>query len=135
MVVLEALAEGLPVIGSSVVQWLIEGAGEVVVGEDTEPMPRRSAHSRSRSRRRQLSEVALERARAFSWESSAAGYVEVLDASTEREGTSIAINEQDNVGALQRAGRPGRARTCARARARDRSWPRRRYCLAWRWRR
>ena len=34
LVVLEAMAAGLPVIGSSVVQWLIEGAGEVVVGED-----------------------------------------------------------------------------------------------------
>ncbi len=34
LAVLEALAAGLPVIGSSVVQWLIEGAGEVVTGED-----------------------------------------------------------------------------------------------------
>jgi glycosyltransferase involved in cell wall biosynthesis len=79
MVVLEALAEGLPVIGSSVVHWLIEGAGEVIVGEDTGAYAEALSALADPDRRRQLSKVALERAQAFSWESSAAGYLGVLN--------------------------------------------------------
>lgn len=86
MVVLEALAEGLPIIGSSVVQWLIEGAGEVVVGEDTRAYAEALSALADPDRRRQLSKVALERAQAFSWESSAAGYVEVLNVMSRQRG-------------------------------------------------
>jgi glycosyltransferase involved in cell wall biosynthesis len=79
MTVLEALAAGLPVIGSSVVQWLIEGAGEVVAGEDARAYAEALWALADPERRRRLTSPALERARAFSWESSAAGYLEVLD--------------------------------------------------------
>jgi glycosyltransferase involved in cell wall biosynthesis len=79
MVVLEALAEGLPVIGSSVLQWLVEGAGEVIAGEDTSAYADALRALADPVRRRRLAGVAIERARGFSWESSAAGYLEVLN--------------------------------------------------------
>ena len=79
MAVLEALAAGLPVIGSSVVQWLIEGAGEVVAGEDVGAYAEALRAFAEPERLYKLSSAALERARAFSWESSVAGYLEVLD--------------------------------------------------------
>jgi glycosyltransferase involved in cell wall biosynthesis len=79
MVVLEALAAGLPVIGSSVVQWLIEGVGEVVAGEDAKAYAEALKALAEPERRHRLTSAALERAQAFSWESSAAGYLEVLD--------------------------------------------------------
>jgi glycosyltransferase involved in cell wall biosynthesis len=79
MVVLEALAAGLPVIGSSVVQWLIEGAGEAVAGEDAGAYAEALRALADPDRLHQLSSAALERAQAFSWESSTAGYLEVLD--------------------------------------------------------
>lgn len=79
MAVLEALAAGLPVIGSRVVQWLIEDAGEVVAGEDASAYAEALQTLAEPERRHRLARVALERARAFSWESSAAGYLEVLD--------------------------------------------------------
>ena len=79
MVVLEAMAAGLPVIGSSVVQWLIDGAGEVVAGEDAKAYAEVLRALAEPERRHRLISVALERAQAFSWESSAAGYLEVLD--------------------------------------------------------
>jgi glycosyltransferase involved in cell wall biosynthesis len=79
MVVLEALAAGLPVIGSRVVQWLIEGVGEVVTGEDARDYADALRAVAEPERLHQLSSAALERARAFSWESSAAGYLEVLE--------------------------------------------------------
>ena len=79
MAVLEALAAGLPIIGSSVVQWLIEGAGEVVAGEDARAYAEALRALADPERRHRLTSAALERARAFSWESSAAGYLEVLD--------------------------------------------------------
>ena len=79
LVVLEAMAAGLPVIGSSAVQWLIEGAGEVVAGEDVGAYAEALRALAEPERRHRLSSAALERARAFSWESSAAGYLEVLD--------------------------------------------------------
>jgi glycosyltransferase involved in cell wall biosynthesis len=79
MTVLEALAAGLPVIGSGVVQWLIDGAGEVVFGEDARAYAEALMELAEPERRQRLSSAALERARAFSWESSAEGYLEVLD--------------------------------------------------------
>ena len=79
MAVLEALAAGLPVIGSTVVQWLIEGAGELVAGEDAGAYAEALRALAEPERRHRLSSAALERARAFSWESSAAGYREVFD--------------------------------------------------------
>jgi glycosyltransferase involved in cell wall biosynthesis len=79
MVVLEAMAVGLPVIGSSVVRWLIEGAGEVVAGEDANAYAEALRALEEPERRHRLISAALERAQAFSWESSAAGYLEVLD--------------------------------------------------------
>ena len=79
MAVLEALAAGLPVVGSNVVQWLIEGAGEVVAGEDARAYAEALRTVAEPDRRLRLSSVALERARAFSWESAAAGYLDVFD--------------------------------------------------------
>ena len=79
LVALEAMAAGLPVIGSSVVRSLIEGAGEVVVGEDAGAYAEALRALADPERRRRLASVALERARAFSWETSAASYLEVLN--------------------------------------------------------
>jgi glycosyltransferase involved in cell wall biosynthesis len=79
LVALEAMAAGLPIIGSSEVQWLIEGAGEVVAGEDVGAYAEALRALAEPERLYQLSGAALERARTFSWESSAAGYLEVLD--------------------------------------------------------
>ena len=79
LVVLEAMAAGLPVIGSSVVQWLIDGAGEVVAGEDAKAYAEALRALAEPERRHRLISAALERAQEFSWESSAAGYLEVLD--------------------------------------------------------
>lgn len=79
LAVLEAMAAGLPVIGSSVVQWLVEGAGEVVFAEDAKAYAEALMALAQPERRHRLSSAALERARGFSWESSAAGYLEVLD--------------------------------------------------------
>jgi glycosyltransferase involved in cell wall biosynthesis len=79
MTVLEALGAGLPVIGSGVVRWLIEGAGEVVAGEDADAYAQAITALAEPKYRQQLSSAALDRARAFPWESSAAGYLEVLD--------------------------------------------------------
>jgi glycosyltransferase involved in cell wall biosynthesis len=80
LVALEAMAAGLPVIGSSVVRSLIEGAGEVVVGEDAGAYAEALGTLADPECRRRLASVALERARAFSWETSAASYLEVLNA-------------------------------------------------------
>jgi glycosyltransferase involved in cell wall biosynthesis len=79
MAVLEALAAGLPVVGSSVVQWLIEGAGEVVFGTDAVAYAEALMALAEPECRRRLTSAALERAQVFSWESSVAGYLEVLD--------------------------------------------------------
>jgi glycosyltransferase involved in cell wall biosynthesis len=79
LVALEAMAAGLPVIGSSVVRSLIEGAGEVVVGDDAEAYAEALRALADPERRRLLGRVAMERARAFSWETSTASYLEVLN--------------------------------------------------------
>jgi D-inositol-3-phosphate glycosyltransferase len=79
LVALEAMATGLPVIGSSAVRWLIEGGGVVVAGDDAGAYAQALRALAEPELLHQLSGAALERARAFSWESSAAGYLEVLD--------------------------------------------------------
>ena len=79
LVALEAMAAGLPVIGSSVVRSLIEGAGEVVVDDDAGAYAEALRALADPERRRPLGRVAVERARAFSWETSAASYLEVLN--------------------------------------------------------
>jgi glycosyltransferase involved in cell wall biosynthesis len=84
LVALEAMACGLPVIGSSVVQPLIEGAGEVIAGDDPEAYADALGRLADPGRRARLASTGRERARAFSWEASAAGYREVLDAVAER---------------------------------------------------
>ncbi len=80
LVALEAMAAGLPVVGSSVVQPLIDGAGEVVAGEDVAAYARALSRLADPERRGRLASVGQARARAFSWEASAASYLEVLDA-------------------------------------------------------
>jgi glycosyltransferase involved in cell wall biosynthesis len=87
LTVLEALAAGLPVIGSVAVQWLIEGAGEVVAGENASIYAEALRALAEPERRHQLAKAALERAQAFSWESCAAGYIEVLDAVERQRGS------------------------------------------------
>jgi glycosyltransferase involved in cell wall biosynthesis len=79
LVALEAMAAGLPVIGSSAVRWLIQGGGVVVTGEDAGAYAQALRALAEPELFRQLSGAALARARAFTWESSAAGYLEVLD--------------------------------------------------------
>src|SRR3984957_2077399 len=79
LVALEAMAAGLPVIGSSVVRSLIEGAGEVVVGDYAEAYAEALRALADPERRRLLGRVGMERARAFSWETSTASYLEVLN--------------------------------------------------------
>ena len=78
LVVLEAMAVGLPVIGSSVVQWLIADAGKIVAGEDATAYADALSALAQPELLHRLSGAALERAREFSWESSAVGYLEVL---------------------------------------------------------
>ena len=58
---------------------LVEGAGEVIAGEDTAAYADALRALADPVRRRRLAGVAIERARGFSWESSAAGYLEVLN--------------------------------------------------------
>ena len=79
MVVLEALAEGLPIVGSGVVKWLIEGAGEVVTDGDARTYADALNALANSERRRLLASAAMERARSFTWESSVASYLGVLD--------------------------------------------------------
>ncbi len=86
MTVLEALAAGLPVIGSAAVQWLVADAGEVVTDEHACGYAEALRTLGEPERRRQLASAALARARAFSWESCAAGYLEVLDAVEKQKG-------------------------------------------------
>jgi len=79
MIVLEALAAGLPIVGSAVLQWQILGAGEIV-GEST-PMAYADALLRmsDSGTRRRLSVAARQRALAFSWATAVDGYISVLD--------------------------------------------------------
>jgi glycosyltransferase involved in cell wall biosynthesis len=101
MTVLEALAAGLPIIGSGAVQWLIEGAGEVVAGEDTSGYAEALRALAEPERRHRLALAALERARAFSWESCTAEYIEVLDVVERQRHRYRHLSKQD---ALSRSG-------------------------------
>jgi glycosyltransferase involved in cell wall biosynthesis len=86
LVVLEAMAAGLPVIGSTVVQPLMEGAGEVVHRGDAGAYAEALSALADPGRRRRLASAAVDRARSFSWDASAAGYREVLDAVAKERG-------------------------------------------------
>lgn len=81
MVVLEALASGLPVVGSLVVAWLVADAG-VVVG-NWEPSAYAAALTalwRSPPFRAELSRKAVARASCFTWEIVSTSYAELLEA-------------------------------------------------------
>lgn len=86
MIVLEALAAGLPVVGSAVLQWQILGAGVVV--EESTPMAYADALLRMSDSvtRRRLSVAARQRAGAFSWAIAADGYISVLDSVVKSSG-------------------------------------------------
>jgi glycosyltransferase involved in cell wall biosynthesis len=79
MVVLEALAAGLPVVGSTAVGWQIGDAGEVVAGLDPSSYSQALCRLADPEHRRKLEGAARARARLFSWEQAAASYVSVLE--------------------------------------------------------
>lgn len=91
MVVLEALAAGLPVIGSGVTKWLVEGAGEVISGDDVNAYADALQALADPDRRYRLSCAALEKARDYSWQSSVHAYLAVLDAAVKRNRTGMAM--------------------------------------------
>lgn len=78
MTILEAFAAGLPVVGSKAVEWLIEGAGEVVATEDPDCYSQALRRVADPAYRRQLAAAAQQRALAFSWEQAVASYASVL---------------------------------------------------------
>jgi glycosyltransferase involved in cell wall biosynthesis len=84
MTILEALAAGLPVVGSKVVEWMIEGAGEVVATDDPADYSQALRRVADPDYRRRLAEAARKRAQAFSWEQAVASYASVLAAVSDR---------------------------------------------------
>ena len=62
MTILEAFAAGLPVVGSKAVEWLIEGAGEVVATEDPDCYSQALRRVADPAYRRQLAAAAQQRA-------------------------------------------------------------------------
>ncbi|HEY6538907.1 MAG TPA: glycosyltransferase, partial [Candidatus Dormibacteraeota bacterium] len=79
MAVFEALALGLPVIGSPAIAWQVGPAGEIVADEDPEQYRAALARLAKPEARARLARLALERARQFSWEAAVASYCRVLD--------------------------------------------------------
>ncbi|MGC2192722.1 MAG: glycosyltransferase [Candidatus Dormiibacterota bacterium] len=79
MAVFEALAAGLPVIGSRVIRWQIGGAGEVVSSEDPALYSQALARLANPDLRRRLAYAAVGRARQFSWGLAIAAYLRLLD--------------------------------------------------------
>jgi glycosyltransferase involved in cell wall biosynthesis len=84
MTILEALAAGLPVVGSKVVEWMIEGAGEVVASEDPADYCQALRRVADPDYRHGLAVAAKMRARAFSWDQAVASYASVLAAVLDR---------------------------------------------------
>jgi glycosyltransferase involved in cell wall biosynthesis len=84
MTILEALAAGLPVVGSKVVEWMIEGAGEVVASEDPADYSQALRRVADPDYRRRLAAAAHKRAQAFSWDKAVASYASVLAAVLDR---------------------------------------------------
>lgn len=79
MVVLEAMAAGLPVIGSTVIAWQIQGCGEVVGDGDPQEYAEALLRAADDENRRRMSSHGLRRATLFSWEASVAEYLRLLD--------------------------------------------------------
>jgi glycosyltransferase involved in cell wall biosynthesis len=80
MTILEAMAAGLPVVGSEVVEWMIAGAGEVVATEDPDGYSQALRRVAEPGYRRQLADASHRRALDFSWEQAVASYSSVLEA-------------------------------------------------------
>lgn len=79
LAVLEALGQRLPVIGSQLVGWLIEDAGEVVLGDDPDGYAEALARMADPRYRLRLSGLAARRAEHFAWAVTGAGYAAVLE--------------------------------------------------------
>jgi glycosyltransferase involved in cell wall biosynthesis len=97
MAVLEALAAGLPVIGSAVLKWQVGNAGTIVSSEDARPYSKALTRLGSARVRHRLSRLAVERARQFSWNAAAAEYVRVLDETALRRQRSAATKATGDV--------------------------------------
>ncbi|MGC2296778.1 MAG: glycosyltransferase family 4 protein [Candidatus Dormiibacterota bacterium] len=78
MVVLEALAAGIPVVGSMVVGWQIGDAGETIAGEEPASYSAALRRMADPARRHKLATAARFRAQEFTWEQATASYLEVL---------------------------------------------------------
>jgi glycosyltransferase involved in cell wall biosynthesis len=78
MVVLEAMAAGLPVVGSGAVGWIVGEAGETVTKGDCHAYADALGRLADPRVRMRLGAAARMRASTFSWDSSAADYSEVI---------------------------------------------------------
>ncbi|MGH7639522.1 MAG: glycosyltransferase family 4 protein [Candidatus Dormibacteria bacterium] len=79
--VIEAMAAGLPVVGSQAVAWQVQGAGEIVATGDPDDYARALQRMLDPKRRRRLAVAARSRARDFSWTVAVVGYRRLLDRS------------------------------------------------------
>ncbi len=84
MTVLEALASGTPVVGSSVIEWQVGDAGRVVQDESPDKYARALVELADEQVLAGLSAQAVLRASMFSWGRTAALYSAVLDAASSR---------------------------------------------------
>ena len=79
MAVFEALAAGLPVIGSAVLTWQVGNAGIIVSSEEPLLYGQALARLGNARVRHRFSRLAMARARQFPWDAAAAAYSRVLD--------------------------------------------------------